>query len=361
MVQGGVPPFGGGAAPAVPPPAAPAVLPGPALPPQPAGWSAAPQVGWQSAGPFGPQPGQVAGQMAGGGKQGRSKRKRVIIIGAAVLAILVLVGAGLVYYLYRSTAPTSYVIATDRGITAIDRIDLATRNKTVLISNKALPSVPDSVVFISDTQVLLDFARNSGEIGLGDIQSGTYTRVFQGQDDLRDMAVRPDGKSVLIADTSAGKILEYHVADRSVTTFVQDQNLLSVQGLAFDSDGNFYAAVGGIVYQLDPGNGKQIKKFELPGGSDGMAYDTHHNTLDIGSGEKVLALDPKNGKVSTLINGIGDADGVAIDRHGNLFIASNIGVLELNTDNQLLIVGTDSNGTVWDDVAPLSGSGAVNY
>ncbi len=59
--------------------------------------------------------------------------------------------------------------------------------------------------------------------------------------------------------------------------------------------------------------------------------------------------------------GIGGADGVAIDRHGNLFIASSIGVLELNTDNQLLMVGTNSNGVTWDDVAPLSGSGAVNY
>ena len=30
-------------------------------------------------------------------------------------------------------------------------------------------------------------------------------------------------------------------------------------------------------------------------------------------------------------------------------------------DNQLLIVGTNANGVTWDDVAPLSGSGAANY
>jgi hypothetical protein len=341
-------------------PSAPQVSGPPAgAPPQQAGWPGGPSPA-QGAGQFVPPFSPGAGKMESGGKK-KSRRKRVVWIIAAVLAILVLVGAGLGYFFYRATAPTSYVIATDRGNTAIDRIDLATRNRTVLISNKVLPSVPDSVVFLSDTQVLLDFARNSGEIGLGDIQSGTYTRVFQGQDDLRDMALRSDGSGVLIADTSAGKILEYHVANRSVTTFVQDQSLLGVQGLAFDSDGNLYAAVGGIVYQLDPGNGRQIKKFDLPGGSDGMAYDSHRSTLDIGSGEKVLALDPKSGKVSTVIDGVGDADGVAIDRHGNLFIAANIGVLELTTGNQLLIVGTDSNGAVWDDVAPLSGSGAVNY
>ena len=115
------------------------------------------------------------------------------------------------------------------------------------------------------------------------------------------------------------------------------------------------------VIQLDPASGKQIKTFTLPGGSDGMAYDPHRNTLDIASGSGIITLDPKTGSTSTLIDGIGTTDGVAIDRHGNLFIASYIGILELTLDNQLLIVGTDSNGVTWDDVAPLSGSGAANY
>jgi hypothetical protein len=38
-----------------------------------------------------------------------------------------------------------------------------------------------------------------------------------------------------------------------------------------------------------------------------------------------------------------------------------IGVLELNTNNQLLIVGTDTAGITWDDVASLSGAGAASY
>lgn len=304
-----------------------------------------------------------AGQEKRGGKPRRFKQKRVVVIVAAIVALLVLAGVGAGYWFYHATAPTSFVIATDRGNTALDRIDLATRSRTVLISNKALPATPDSVVFLSATQVLLDFALSSGEIGLGDIAQGTYTRIAQaGQDDLRDMAVRPDGSGVLIADTSAGKILEYRVAERSVKTFVQSQNLNGVQGLAFDSKGHLYAAVGGTVYQLDPTSGRQIKTFALPPtGTDGMAYDASRNTLDVAAGDAILALDPNTGKVTTLIDGIGTADGVAIDRHGNLFIASTIGVLELTTDNQLLIVGTNSNGVTWDDVAPLSGSGAVNY
>jgi hypothetical protein len=63
----------------------------------------------------------------------------------------------------------------------------------------------------------------------------------------------------------------------------------------------------------------------------------------------------------TLIDGIATPDGLAIDRQGNLFIADSIGVLELNTNNQLLIVGTDTAGITWDDVSPLSGAGAANY
>ncbi len=271
-------------------------------PPQQAGWPGATPSA-QGAGQFGQPFGQGAGQGESGKKKSRSKRKLAAGIIAAVVVLLVLAGVGLGYFVSRATAPTSFVIATDRGNTAIDRIDLTTRNRMVLISNKALPGAPDSVVFISDTQVLLDFAENSGDIGLGDIQNGTYTRVFQGKDDLRDMAVRPDGSGVLIADINAGKILEYHVADKSVGTFLQNQNLGNVQGLAFDTSGNFYAAVGSTVYQLDPTSGRQIKTFDIQNGSDGLAYDNHRSTLDVASGDKILALDPKTGKIATLIDG----------------------------------------------------------
>lgn len=357
---GGVLPFGGSAAGAAPPAGAQGWPPaGP--PPQQASWPGAqPQAGWPSAGQFGQQPGQSAGLMTGGEKKGKPKRKRVIMISAAVLAILVLVGAGLGYFLYRSTAPTSYVIATDRGKGEIDRIDIATRNVTVLIKSDKLQNSPDSIVFLSDNLVLIDFV-GGGELGLGDIAAHSYTAVSQNHGQLRDMAVLPDGSGALVAEQDTGTILKFRLADRSLTTLVQADFLRGVQGLAFDNDGNLYAAVGGTVYQLDPGNGRQIKKFDVPGGSDGMAYDKSRSTLDVAAGEKIQALDPKTGKVSTLIDGVGDADGVAIDRRGNLFIASNIGVLELNTSNQLLIVGTNSNGVTWDDVAPLSGSGAVNY
>lgn len=276
--------------------------------------------------------------------------------------MVVVVAGGAVggYVLYRSTAPTSFVVATDRGNGQIDRIDIGTRNATVLISNKKLPSAPDSVVFISDTQVLIDFV-SSGDLGLGDTQNGSYSVVSQGHGTLRDMAVRPDGSGVLIAEQNTGTLLEFRVSDHSVRRFVQNQNLSGVQGLAFDPNGNLYAAVGGSVIQLDPTNGRQIKTFNLPGGSDGLAYDKHRNVLDVASGSQILGLDPKTGKVTVLIDGIGTADGVAIDRRGNVFIAADIGVLDFTTDNQLLIVGTDTNGVAWDDVAPLSGGGAVNY
>jgi len=208
------------------------------------------------------------------------------------------------------------------------------------------------------SQMLIDFPGN-GEVGIGDIQHGTYTSIGTSLGgSLRDMALRPDGSGMLIADTN-GTILEYHVGSRKVSTFVQ--NLGEVQGLAFDSDGALYAAVGGQVIQLDPASGKQIKTFTLPGGSDGMAYDGHHHTLDLAIGSSIVSLDPKTGATGILIDGIATPDGLAIDRQGNLFIADNIGILELNTGNQLLIVGTNTSGITWDDVAPLSGSGAASY
>jgi streptogramin lyase len=272
--------------------------------------------------------------------------------------------AGLGYARW-ATAPTSFVIATDIDKEQVVRLDLVTLHATVLLSNKVLPVGPDSLVFISDTKILIDFPyTNNGEIGIGDIQTGTYTTVAKGLGgELRDMALRPDGRSVLIADKSGGNILEFHVGNRSITTFAQ--NLSGIQGLAFDADSNLFAAVGSQVVQLDPASGKQIKIFDLLAGSDGdgMAYDRHRNTLDIAllNANAVVSLDPKTGKVSTLIDSISAPDGVAIDRQGNLFIASDKGVMELNTNNQLLNVSKNAPSAGWDDVTPLSGSGSASY
>lgn len=280
------------------------------------------------------------------------------LVTALVAIVIAGSGAGFAYSQYRASAPTTFVIATDRGNNQIDRIDLATRKITVLLSNKVLPGTPDSVIFLSDTKVLIDTITN-GDIGIGDIQHGTYTSFGAGHGgSLRDMALRPDGSGVLISDT-AGSILEFHVDSQKITTFVS--NLGGVQGLAFDANGALYAAIGGQVLQLDPASGKQLKTFNLPGGSDGMAYDGHHHALDLAIGSAIVALDPQTGKTTTLIDGIAAPDGLAIDRQGNLFIADSIGVLELTTSNQLLIVGTNTNGITWDDVAPLSGAGAANY
>ncbi len=280
------------------------------------------------------------------------------LVTALTLLVLVGGGVGAGVYAYHATAPTSFVIATDRGNNQIDRIDLATRKITVLLSNKVLPGSPDSAIFISDTRVLLDFP-NNGEIGIGDIQQGTYKAVGTGLGgSLRDMAVRPDGSSVLIAD-AGGTILEYHLDTQKLSTFAQ--NIGGVQGLAFDSNGALYAAVGGSIIQLDPATGKQLKTIALQGGSDGMAYDGHHHTLDVAIGSSIVAVDPQTGATSLLIDGINTPDGLAVDRQGNLFIAAAIGVLELNTSNQLLLIGTNTNNITWDDVAPLSGAGAASY
>lgn len=282
------------------------------------------------------------------------------LISALIAVVIVGGGTGFAYYSYQSTAPSSFVIATDRGNNQIDRIDIATRAVTVLLSNKVLPTTdsPDSIIFLNSTQMLIDFI-NSGEIGVGDIQQHTYKSLGKGHGSaLRDMALRPDGSAVLISD-AGGNILEYHTDTQKITPFAQ--NLGGVQGLAFDSNGNLFAAVGGQVIQLDPATGKQLKTYTLPGGSDGMAYDGRHKVLDIAVGNTIISLDPATSKTATVIDGISIPDGLAIDRQGNLFIADDIGVLELNTNNQLLIVGTNTNGITWDDVAPLSGNGAASY
>jgi hypothetical protein len=280
------------------------------------------------------------------------------LISALVAIVVIGGGAGTLAFYNHSVAASPFVVATDRGNGEIDRIDLATRNITVLLSNKDIQGAPDSIIFLNSTQILLDYA--TGEVGIGDIQQHTFKVLGTNfGSDLRDMALRPDGSSVLISDTGGGTLLEFHTDTQKITTFAT--NIGGPQGLAFDSNGNLFVAAGGQVIQLDPATGKQLRTYNLPGGSDGMAYDGRHHVLDVAVPPAVISLDPVTGKTTTLIDGISTPDGLAIDRQGNLFIADNFGILELNTNNQLLIVGTDANGITWDDVAPLSGSGAASY
>jgi hypothetical protein len=64
---------------------------------------------------------------------GLLKRSLAAKIVAGALVVAIAGGSIGGYFLYRAQAPTSFVIATDRGNAQTDRLDVGTRSATVLV------------------------------------------------------------------------------------------------------------------------------------------------------------------------------------------------------------------------------------
>jgi hypothetical protein len=141
-------------------------------------------------------------------------------------------------------------------------------------------------------------------------------------------------------------------------------------GLAFDSEGNLYAAdfVDQTVYLFTPGGTGTVfigpSAFDPGQGPVGLAFDRFGNLFvsteiagNPGGGDTILMFAP-DGTESTFASGLDEPRGLAFDRAGNLFVAE----VPPKTTGDILKFAPDGTGTVFaSGLGRTEGNGGAEF
>lgn len=202
---------------------------------------------------------------------------------------------------------------------------------------------PDSLVVNTQGQIIYTVT-HSGNLNLYDPKTGTNTVLTNfGTGGPRDMVFDPGGNTLLIALYTSVQLARYDLTTGQVTIFPAKAQTLgsSLDGLAYDPNGNLYAVVShNTICQLDPNTGAVLQTLVLEphntvDGGDGMVYDpftknlwvSHDGTNGNGLIEIPLteSTPPVMGTPILLQTGnIHVPDGIISDGKGNLYIGEGL-------------------------------------
>jgi len=168
---------------------------------------------------------------------------------------------------------------------------------------------------------------------------GSVTHFF-----FQGLAVDVAGNTYVMASddnspTLAGTIFKFtpdgeQIVFGSVPGTTGDNEPQPSWGLAFDSQGNLYAADGGAqtIYKFAPNGARSV--FVGPSAFDpsvypvGLAFDSYGNLFvstnalsNFSGNDTILEFNPQGVTISTFATGLTFPRGLAFDRSGNLFVA----------------------------------------
>jgi DNA-binding beta-propeller fold protein YncE len=223
---------------------------------------------------------------------------------------------------------------------------------------------PDSLVFDTHGNIIYT------NLGTGQVRSYNPTThidslLASGFSDPADLALTPDGGSVLVSDFLGGKIYKVNLSTNSKAQFGPNYGG-NPQGTAFDGAGNLFAVLGSrtggassFVAQLDLTTGAILKSSVNEIDLDGLTYDPFSGKLYSGSlsGHGLYQFDPATLSATLLPNSTGPGfDGDTTDAAGNLYIAGGGFIWQYNLVSSTLIQRTFVSGL--DDLAPATGLGS---
>ena len=126
--------------------------------------------------------------------------------------------------------------------------------------------------------------------------------------------------NIYVSDSSGGfgasTILKFTPSGQK-TTFASGLSL--TYALAFDKNGNLYAAGDGVIEKLDSNGNASVFASGLFPALQGLAFDTSGN-LYAADNDKILKFSPE-GQQSVFASGLTGAQGLAFDSSGNLYEA----------------------------------------
>jgi sugar lactone lactonase YvrE len=200
---------------------------------------------------------------------------------------------------------------------------------------------PDDLI-VNPAGQLIYSVPTQGTVNLYDLTTGVNT-VLANVGAARDLTITPDGQNLMIAhNADPPSIYEYNFASKNLTVFFpKTKGITSMDGLAFDVYGNFYAVASkNTIIQLNPQTGAIINTLTIEphsgvNGGDGLVYDSYSNSLwsthcgKIWGGGLLQIPVQASGFVSTApgftfypFTGIGAPDGIKSDGKGNLYIGA---------------------------------------
>jgi sugar lactone lactonase YvrE len=248
------------------------------------------------------------------------------------MVVLVLTGTLL------TSAQVAQIYAAAESPEELVQFNYATGVETVLYHTDGKP---DDLIVNSAGQLIYSVP-TQGTVNLWDPTTGINT-VLADVGAARDLTITPDGQNLMIAhNADPPSIYEYNFATGSLTLFFpKTKGITSMDGLAFDPYGNFYAVASkNTIIQLNPQTGAIINTLTIEphsgvNGGDGLVYDSYSNSLWSthcgkiwGGGLLQIPVQP-SGFVSTSpgftfypFTGIGAPDGIKSDGNGNLYIGA---------------------------------------
>lgn len=228
----------------------------------------------------------------------------------------------------------------------------------------------DSMIFSKDgSQIIFDDGlgvytvnRNGDPSSLKQIASFT---ALGNSGNLQDLALSPDGTTVLVSATDIGTIYQINLANNNAVSVFQG-NLTSPRGVTYDGLGNVYYVDGSTVFQYNLTT-KSTNSVTLSTGTalDGITLDPSGNLFVADQTSNLWEVTP--GLVATKFQCSASPcsastgfDGIASDGNGHIDIADTIlgQILQFDTATDQFSTAALATTAHIDDLAPLSGFGA---
>lgn len=234
-------------------------------------------------------------------------------------------------------------------------------NTTSTVLNTS--SGADSMVFDSAGRIVysLEFI---GEVRRFDPSTNTDVLLAQGLSDPADLALEPNGTSVLVGTNDGIRRISSPGVVSTLTTGVL------TTGIVYTNTGRLFANTGGIInpagriVELDPSTGLVLNQSDALAGLDGLTFDKASGKLFAASFSTngIYAVDPTNLTneifIPNTVAGFTNPDGIVSGGDGNLYFATRTGygLMQYNIAGNSFLNLTTVFGI--DDLAPASGLGA---
>ena len=263
---------------------------------------------------------------------------------------LMLLGASVM----SASAATLYVTNFSSG--QILSLNTLTKATTVVAT---VGNNPDSIVFDSAGRIIYS-VYNTGQVRVYNIGTATDSLLASGFSNFGtvDLALEPGGATVLLSDRGNSTLRRINVTTGATTNVGSVGAFSGLNGIAYDGSGNLYVALGNnTVVQVNPSTGAVIRtSAAVPGGIDGMTYDSVSNKLWTLSG-CLSSLDLATLTPSACVSGSTSGDGVVSDGAGSLYLAAG-SVVQQYTISSGVFSNVSNTISGLDDIAPASGLGA---